>query len=134
MSISFHVDFNGQCKEAFEFYAGELNGKIGILLQFRDSPASSTVPESRGSDIVHASIEIEGVELTGADLDSEQYQKPRGFYVMLRVDSEERVKTIFDALKVGGDVIMSPQKTFFSPCYGIVTDRFGIPWKINFVA
>ena len=53
---------------------------------------------------------------------------------MLRVDSQEMVKTIFDALKVGGDVIMSPQKTFFSPCYGIVADRFGVPWKINFVA
>jgi len=131
LSISFHIDFNGQCKDAFEYYAQKIDGKIGTMLQFKDSPASSSVPESRKDEIVHANINIEGVELAGADLDSEQYKKPIGFYVLLSVDSEEKVKSIFSALEVGGEVILAPQRTFWSTCYGILIDRFGVPWKIN---
>lgn len=131
MNISFHVDFNGQCRQAFEYYAENIGGKIGTMLRFRDSPVSHAVPESRQDEIVHANISIDGVELAGADLASEQYERPRGFYVLLSVDSEEKVKSVFNALKVGGEIILPPQKTFWSKCYGIVVDPFGVPWKIN---
>lgn len=131
MGISFHINFNGQCKDAFEYYAQKLDGKIGTMLQFKDSPVSSSVAESRKNEVVHANICIEGVEFSGADLDSKLYEKPRGFYVLLSVNTEEKVKYIFSALEVGGEVILAPQKTFWSTCYGILIDRFGVPWKIN---
>lgn len=131
MTMSFHIDFSGQCKTAFEYYAEHLGGKIGTMLCFKDSPASATVPASRQDEIVHANIVIHGVELAGADIASDQYQRPTGFYVLLSLDSNEKVKSAFSALERGGEVILSLQKTFWSSCYGIVVDQFGVPWKIN---
>lgn len=59
--------------------------------------------------------------------------KPKGFHVLLGVDSEDRVKSIFAALQRDGEVVLAPQKTLWSPCYAIVVDRFGIAWKLNCV-
>lgn len=123
MSLSFHVDFNGQCEEAFGFYAATLGGKIGSML----------CAGSRDGKVVHATICIDGVHVAGADVEPDRYEKPRGFHVLLGVDSEDRVKSIFAALQRDGEVVLAPQKTFWSPCYAIVVDRFGVPWKLNCV-
>ena len=131
MNLSFHLDFNGKCQEAFEYYSQHLGGKIGTLLQFKDSPASSSVPDKWQFKVVHANIKIAGIELAGADLLPEQYEKPRGFYILLVVPTEEEANAIFNNLCMGGEIILSLQKTFWSKCYGIVVDRFGVPWKIN---
>lgn len=133
MSLSFHIDFNGQCEEAFAFYAAHLGGKIGMMLRVKDSPVPA-MSEAHGESIVHANISIDGVDLAGADVDPSRYEKPKGFYVLLGVDSEEKVRTYFKALQQDGHVVLAPQRTFWSPCYAIVTDRFGVPWKINYGA
>jgi len=133
MSLSFHINFNGQCEQAFSFYAEHLGGKIGTMLRVKDSPVQA-LSEAHGKTIVHANICIDGVDLAGADVDSSVYEKPKGFYVLLGVDSEEKVKTYFNALQQDGHVALAPQRTFWSPCYAIVTDRFGVPWKINYGA
>ena len=133
MSLSFHIDFNGQCEEAFAFYAAHLGGKIGMMLRVKDSPVPA-MSEAHGESIVHANISIDGVDLAGADVDASRYEKPMGFYVLLGVDSEEKVRTYFNALQQDGHVVLAPQRTFWSPCYAIVTDRFGVPWKINYGA
>lgn len=130
MSLSFHIDFKGQCEEAFRFYASHLGGKIGTLLRVKDSPIPA-LSDSHGEKIVHANISIDGVEIAGADVDPDRYQKPQGFCVLLGVDSEEKVRNAFNALQTDGQVVLAPQKTFWSPCYAIVVDRFGVPWKIN---
>ena len=78
MSLSFHINFNGQCKEAFEFYAKHLNGTIGTMLEFKDSPIAADVVQEWQDKIVHANMVIEGIELAGADVKPEQYQKPKG--------------------------------------------------------
>lgn len=131
MSLSFHIDFNGQCQEAFEFYAASLQGVIGTMLQVKDSPISQSASADWQRKIVHANISIHGVELAGADVKPEQYQKPTGFYLLLGLSTEGAVKSAFSQLAVGGNIIFPPQKTFWSPCYAIVVDRFGVPWKIN---
>jgi PhnB protein len=131
MSLSFHINFNGQCKEAFEFYAKHLNGTIGTMLEFKDSPIAAHVAKEWQHKIVHANIVIEGIELAGADVKPEQYQKPKGFNILLGVKTESTVKSLFELFSVGGEVIFPPQKTFWSPCYAIVVDRFGVPWKFN---
>lgn len=131
MSLSFHINFNGQCKEAFEFYAKHLNGTIGTMLEFKDSPIAANVAKEWQHKIIHANIVIEGIELAGADVRPEQYQKPKGFNILLGVKTENTVKSLFELFSVGGEVIFAPQKTFWSPCYAIVVDRFGVPWKFN---
>lgn len=131
MSLSFHIDFNGKCQEAFECYAEHLGGVIGTMLQFKDSPAASSVSVEWQHKIVHANMSIQGVELAGADLLPEQYRKPTGFYLLLGFNSQAEVKSAFDRLADGGETILAPQKTFWSSCYAIVIDRYGVPWKIN---
>ena len=132
MSLSFHIGFNGQCEEAFNFYADHLGASIGTMLRVKDSPVPAT-SESHGEKILHANICIDGVEIAGADVDPDTYESPKGFCVLLGVDSEEKVKTFFNALQTSGRVVLAPQRTFWSPCYAIVVDRFGVPWKINYV-
>ncbi len=133
MSLSFHLNFNGQCEEAFNFYAEHLGGSIGTMLRVQDSPvaATSAVP---GHKIVHANICIDGVEIAGADVTAEQYERPKGCYLLFNVDAKERVISYFQALQAGGQVVLAPQPTFWSPCFAMVIDRFGVPWKINCVA
>ncbi|MDQ2077974.1 VOC family protein [Marinimicrobium sp. ABcell2] len=131
MSISFHIYFNGQCQEAFEYYAEHLGGNIGLMLEYKDSPASSSVPANWQHKIVHGNVSLEGVELAGADVVPEQYHQPRGFYLLLGASTEDKVNAAFEKLAVGGNVILPPQKTFWSPCYAIVIDQYAVPWKIN---
>lgn len=131
MSLSFHIDFNGQCQEAFEFYAEVLQGKIGTLLKVKDSPVANAYSADWQEKIVHANILIHSVEIAGADVKPEQYQPPKGFCVLLGVNTVESVQSLFSQLSVAGEVIVAPQTTFWSPCYAIVVDRFGVPWKLN---
>lgn len=131
MSLSFHIGFNGQCRQAFEFYAEHLNGTIGTMLEFKNSPFAASVAGEWQHKIVHANIVIEGIELAGGDVKPEQYHKPKGFNILLGVKTENTVKRLFELFSADGEVIVPPQKTFWSPCYAIVVDRFGVPWKFN---
>jgi len=131
MGLSFHINFNGQCRAAFEYYAQNLGGIIGTMLSYKDSPAAASAAHDWQDKILHANINIAGVELAGADLRPEDYQKPRGFYVLLGINSAAEVNSIFNALCLDGTIILAPQKTFWSKNYAIVVDRFGVPWKIN---
>ncbi|WP_438864083.1 VOC family protein [Neptunicella sp.] len=131
MSLSIHINFNGQCQEAFEFYAEHLHGTIGTMLSYKNSPVSATQPADWQNKIVHANILIKDIELAGADVKPEQYQQPTGFNLLLGCSSENEVNTMFDLLSAGGQVILAPQTTFWSARYAIVIDRFGVPWKLN---
>jgi len=134
MRLSFHIHFNGNCQEAFELYEVLLDGKIGTMLPFGKSPAAANVPEDWQSKIVHANIQIFGVEISGDDIPPDQYEAPKGFYVLLAFENEGKTSAAFEELSKDGKIIFPLQKTFWSPCYGIVVDRFGVPWKLNSVA
>lgn len=95
---------------------------------------ASEVPSEWQDKILHGNIEINNFELAGTDTLPEQYEKPSGFCLLLRLDSEQEVHRLFEALAIDGNVVLSPQQTFWSPCYAIVTDQFGVPWKLNCVA
>lgn len=133
MSLSFHVNFDGRCAEAFQFYQKHLDGIAGPILRYKDSPVASSVPEQWQDKIVHGSITIDNFELAGTDVMPDQYESPTGFCLLIRLTSEDKVKVLFDIFKQGGKVTLPPQQTFWSPCYAIVTDRFGMPWKFNCV-
>jgi PhnB protein len=120
--------------EAFEFYNKHLDGVIGPVLRYRDSPVSDTVPDKWQDKIIHGSIIIDSITLAGSDVMPQAYQKPAGFCLLLRLASDNKVKTLFETFKEDGNVVLPPQKTFWSPCYAIVEDRFGVPWKFNCVA
>lgn len=134
MQISPHLCFDGQCRAAFLAYQQILGGTIQTMLTYGESPASGQI-ESRWHDrILHASLQFGDVELTGVDLLPGDYRQPQGFFVTLTVESAARAQQVFAALADGGVVRLPFQPTFWSPGFGVVVDRFAIPWEINSAA
>jgi PhnB protein len=131
MQASIHLTFNGECEAAFKLYERTLGATIGFMLTYGSSPAAGDVPSEWRDKIVHASVTMGGQVFSGADVRPEEYEKPRGFYVLLGVDSPAEAERIFGALAEGGAVQMPLQKTFWSPSFGVLVDRFGTPWEIS---
>lgn len=131
LRISPHLTFDGDCKAAFEAYQRILGGTLTTLMRYGDSPMAAQI-ESRWHDrIVHATLVLPDVELVGADLLPQDYETPRGFFVVLNVDGADRGKAIFDALAEQGQVRVPFGATFWSPGFGVLVDRFRVPWEIN---
>jgi PhnB protein len=131
MKLSTHLTFNGQCEAAFAFYERCLGGKIDTMIAYGDSPMAELVPAEWCGKIVHASLTLGDDCLNGADVLPAEFQRPQGFFVLLRVRNAVDAERIFHALAENGAVQMPIQKTFWSPCFGVVVDRFGIPWEIS---
>ena len=131
MQPSTHLHFNGNCREAFDFYARTFGGKIVFSMTYGESPgAEKTAPESRNK-IIHARIDFGGQFLLGCDTPAERYRTPEGFNVMAAVEQPAEAERIFATLADGGQVTMPVQETFWAHRFGMVTDRFGTPWMVN---
>jgi PhnB protein len=126
---SIYLSFDGQCEAAFRFYERCFGGTITSLLAWGDSPMAKDAPPEWGAKILHASFSVGDVVLAGAD--TQRYERPRGFSVMLGLSDRIEAERIFDALAEDGTVTVPLQETFWAIRYGWVTDRFGIPWTIN---
>lgn len=130
MQLSTHLLFSGECQEAFTFYAECFGGSKLWMMTYGDSPAAGEASANWQDKILHATLIIGNSTLSGADVLPEQ-QNASGFYVLLDVDDVSDANRIFNALAKGGVVRMPLQSTFWSPAFGVVIDRFGIPWEIN---
>lgn len=131
MKLNSHLTFNGQCEAAFKFYEQHLGGKIVTMLTHRHSPIASQVPPERRDQVLHASLALGNETLMGCDVPPDHYQKPQGFSVALHVKDVEEAERKFHALAESGTVQMPIQETFWSVRFGMVVDRFGIPWMVN---
>jgi PhnB protein len=131
MKLNPHLTFNGQCQAAFQFYERCLGGKIQFMLAYADSPMAEQVPPERRGNIVHATLSIGDSTLQGADALPEQYEQPKGFYVLLHIDDPKETERMFQMLSENGTVQMPLQKTFWSTCFGVLVDQYGIPWELH---
>jgi len=131
MRISAHLCFDGQCREAIELYQRTLGGTIQTMLTYGESPMAASTDARAHDRIVHATLVLENTELTGVDMIPGAYQRPQGFFVTLTVAGVARAREIFTALGQGGVIRVPFEKTFWSPGFGVLVDRFGIPWEIN---
>lgn len=131
MHLNPYLLFNGTCEEAFKFYAKMLNGTIKTMMPFEGSPMEKRVPDEWRKKIMHSTLVFDGQILMGSDARGEHYRKPQGIAVSLSVAKPEEAERIFAALAGGGEVGMALQETFWAARFGMVTDRFGIPWMIN---
>jgi len=131
MQINAYLLFNGQCEEAFKFYEKVFGGKIVGMMTNGESPmAQQVAPEWRGK-IIHARLLVGDQALMGSDVQPDQYEAPQGFSVSLGVKDPAEADRVFNALAQNGKVTLPIQKTFWSVRFGMVIDRFGIPWMIN---
>jgi PhnB protein len=131
MQLVTHLIFNGQCQEAFEFYAQCLGGKITLMMSHADAPMPKPPASEWRDKILHATLTLGDQELAGADLTPEQYRKPQGFSVILSIDDLAEAERIFKTLAEDGNVQMPLQETFWALRFGVLVDRFGTPWEIN---
>ena len=131
MRLNTHLNFDGNCRAAFEYYEKCLGGKVTMTMTYGDSPMAAHVPASDHGKVLHTTLEFGDQRLTGADLPTGRYGKPQGFDVLVSLESAEEAERIFAALADGGEEQMPLQQTFWALRFGMVTDRFGIPWMIN---
>ncbi len=126
-----HLHFNGNCLEAFKFYEKCLGGKIAFSMTWGEAPMETQVSKDWNNKILHACVEFEGQKITGDDVPPERYSKPQGFEIMVSYLDVKQGEKVFNALSEGGKVTMPYGKTFWAKGFGMVTDKFGIPWMIN---
>ncbi len=131
MQLVPYLSFKGDCEAAFQFYLDLFKGKPGEMFRYAGTPIAGEVPGEWGDKIMHGSITIEGQQLMGADMGPRHYQQPAGFSISLHLKDTGQAERIFKGLSEGGKVTFPLEKTFWAERFGMVTDRFGIPWSIN---
>lgn len=130
-SVSMHLVFNGNCREAMTWYAKVLGARVVAMLTHAETPAASEVPPEVQELIIHAEIQIGRYIIMGADMVGDCYQAPKGHCLQLQYENVEAARLAFDQLATGGSVQMPFDKTFWAEGFGMLTDRYGIAWMIN---
>ena len=128
-----YVFFNGRCDEALKFYEAAIDAKVNLILRFKDSPEpvpAEQVPANFDDKIMHCCFKVCGCDIMASD-GCEEGAKFDGFSLSITVEDEATAHRYFNALAEGGKVEMPMGKTFWSPCFGMVTDQFGMSWMIG---
>src|SRR4030095_1540668 len=131
MQVNTYLNFSGNCKEAFEFYAKCLGGKIETMLSHAGTPAEQHVPAEWRDKIIHARMTVGNELLMGSDAPPEHYARPQGFSVNLNLKDESEARRIYDELSRDGTITMPLGPTFWAKLFAMFVDRFGTPWMIN---
>lgn len=116
---------------AFRCYQRILGGEITTLLRFGESSLGGQVPADWQARILHANLQVGALSLLGSDAFPDTYQRPQGFAVTLGFAEPAEAAVVFEALADGGQIQMPFQAAFWSPGFGLLVDRFGIPWEVN---
>jgi len=127
-----YLFFAGRCEEALEFYRKAIGASIGMVMRFNESPEPpppGVLQPGFEAKIMHSSFTIGGTTLMASDGCDDQ-TRFNGFSLSLTVPTEAEADRAFAALADGGQVQMPLSKTFWSPRYGMLTDRFGISWMV----
>lgn len=134
MQVETYLFFDGRCEEALEFYRGTLGAEVGALMRFKDNPEAGTenCANPHGSDekVMHTTFRIGSTTLMASDGRCEGKTAFHGFSLTLSVKDEAEAARVFNALGEGGQVQMPLMKTFWSPSFGMVADRFGVSWMV----
>jgi PhnB protein len=131
MQINPYLIFDGRCEEAFKFYEQALHGKIEAMMTHADAPPDQQGTPEWSNKIMHARMVVGGQVIMGSDAPPQHFARPQGFMISLNVKDTAEADRLFNALSQNGQVQMPIQKTFWSPRFGMCTDRFGIPWMVN---
>ena len=130
MRIYTYLNYGGNCRQAFEFYAEQLGGTITMLVTHGEQPEANRVPPERRNAVLHARIDIGDTTILGADVPPERFQPMRSAYLSLLVDSVEEAERLYALLSEGGQVFMPMEETFFAHRFAMLRDRFGTSWML----
>ena len=132
MRLTTYLSFDGNTREALEFYARVFNGKVIDMMTFGESAARDHVPASVHDKIMHGCVQLGADQLMATDgIPGHEYAGVVGMQVVYQADAPDEAERIFAALAEGGTIRMPIAKTFWARAYGMLTDRFGTPWMVN---
>lgn len=131
MRVVPYLNFDGNCAEAFRFYAEVLGGTIEAMTTHGETPIAEQVPPEYHDRVLHARLVVRDQVLMGSDSRPDLHERPQGMSVSLQIGDPADAERIFNALAEGGEVTMPYQETFWAAGFGMLTDRYGVPWMIN---
>jgi PhnB protein len=132
-TVNTYLNFNGRCEEAIQFYTHALGAKLGMMMRYKDNPDPLPPGVSHAGmeeKVMHAAFRIGDTVLMASDGGCKEGRSFQGFTLSLTVATESEADTLFTALAEGGEIQMPLMKTFFSPRFGMVADKFGIGWIV----
>ena len=133
MHVQPYLFFDGRCEEAIDFYKTAIGAEVEMLMRFKDSPEKpppGTMPPGSDDKIMHATLKMGDTQLMASDGHCQAKPQFEGFSLSLTVPDEAAAERAFKALSEGGQVRMPLSKTFFSPRFGMLADRFGVGWMV----
>jgi PhnB protein len=131
MQVNPYLSFDGQCEAAFKFYERCLGGQLGTIFRYAGTPLADQVPADWNDKVMHGSLTVGEQVLMGADVAPNSYEAPKGFSLSIEIKSTTEAERIFHELGKDGTVVLPLEKTFWAARFGMLVDRFGIPWQIN---
>ncbi len=135
MQVQPYLFFDGRCDEAIAFYKKALGAEVTMLMRFKDNPeppqpGSGCGPGGAPDKVMHSAFRIGSTEVMASDGNCAGKPSFQGFALTIDARDEAHAKQLFGALSEGGQVQMPLGKTFFSPAFGMVADRFGVAWMV----
>ena len=139
--VNVYLNFNGNCEEAFTFYKSVFGGEFPYVGRFNEIPAQEGMPTlspEAGEKIMHISLPIsKETALMGSDTGGEwssSFKQGNNFSISVSAKTKEEAEKLFNGLSQGGAVTMPLSKTFWSECFGMLTDKFGVNWMVSLEA
>ncbi len=126
-----YLSFNGDCEAAFRFYEKVLGGKILMMMRYADAPPDVPRAPETIDRIMHARLKVGDRLLMGGDAPSQFFSKPQGFCVSIMVDDPAEAERVFAQLGDAGKIMTPIASTFWAQRFGMLIDKFGIPWMVN---
>ncbi len=134
MAVGVYINFNGNCREAVEFYAKAFGTEEPKIMTFGDAPPNPeySYPEEAKKLVMHTELNIFGSRVMFSDtFPGMPFTQGNNITIVIGSSNIDEIKSIFNKLKEGGKVDMDLQETFWSKCYGNLTDKFGIGWQLS---
>jgi PhnB protein len=125
-----YLNYGGNCRQAFEFYAEHLGARITMMSTFADMPEPNRPPPGMQDDILHARLDIGGTQLLGSDAPRDRFQPMRSAYLTLILDSVEDAERVYALLSTDGEIFMPMAESFFAKRFAMLRDRFGTSWML----
>jgi PhnB protein len=133
MQVEPYLQFDGRCEEALHFYKKALGAKVEFLMRFNEAPdpcPPEMMPPGTENKVMHSSFRVGGTRVMASDGYCKGAPKFEGFSLALQAKDKAEADRLFNALSDGGKVEMPLTQTFFSPSFGMVSNRFGVSWMV----
>jgi PhnB protein len=130
MHVQPYLNFDGRCDEALEFYKQAIGAKVGMLLRFKEAPDKSMISPGSEEKVMHSAVQVGDSTVLMSDGRCTGKPNFNGIALTISAKTEAEADKLFNGLAEGGQVTMPLAKTFFSPKFGMVADKFGVGWMV----